>query len=67
MNEAINYNNINQVRQIGLDILERELGVAGLIIFLKQFENGYGDYTKERNKSLADFTIEDIVNGIDKS
>lgn len=67
MNKAINYNNINQVRQIGLDILERELGIAGLIIFLKQFENGCGDYTKERNKSLADFTIEDIVNGISKS
>ena len=67
MNKAINYNNTNQVRQFGLDVLERELGIAGLIIFLKQFDNGYGDYTKERRKSLADFTIEDIVSGIGKS
>jgi hypothetical protein len=66
MNKAINCNNINQVRQIGLDILEKELGITGLIIFLKQFENGYGDYTKERNKILADFTIDDIVSGICK-
>jgi len=67
MNKAINYNNTNQVRQIGLDVLERELGIAGLLIFLKQFDNGYGDYTKERTKSLADFTIESIVSGIGKS
>lgn len=64
MNSAINYNNTNQVRQIGLDVLERELGITGLIIFLKQFDNGHGDYTKERQKKLADFTIEDIVSGI---
>ena len=67
MNEAINYNNINQIRQIGLDILERELGIAGLIIFLKQFENGCSDYTKERNKRLSDYTLDGIINGINKS
>jgi hypothetical protein len=36
------------LRQAGLDALRRDLGAAGMVRFLQQFEMGKGDYTAER-------------------
>jgi hypothetical protein len=36
------------LRQAGLDALRRDLGAAGMVRFLQQFEMGQGDYTAER-------------------
>lgn len=36
------------LRRAGLDALQRELGVTGMIRFLQQFESGAGDYTTDR-------------------
>ena len=34
-----------QLRETALSIIARELGPVGLLRFLKQYEQGYGDYT----------------------
>lgn len=41
------------LRQAGLDALRRELGAAGMVRFLQQFEMGSGDYTVERWQWLS--------------
>ena len=38
-----------QIRARGIEALHRELGPSGVIRFLKQFERGRGDYSKERH------------------
>ena len=43
---------LDQIRQTGLEALERELGPVGFIRFLQQFETGAGDYTAERHNWL---------------
>jgi hypothetical protein len=55
---------LSNIRQRGLDALTRELGAAGAVLFLRQFENGYGDYTKERETLLKDVSIDDIASSI---
>ncbi len=50
-----------QLRETALSILGRELGPVGLLRFLRQYENGYGDYTKERGELLKDETVESIA------
>lgn len=50
----------------GYKVLEKELGAAGTVIFLKQFENGSGDYTKEKEKVLKENNIDEIVDRINK-
>jgi hypothetical protein len=35
-----------------------------MVEFMRQFDSGYGDYTKERHKWLDGLTIEDISNEI---
>lgn len=52
-----------EIRQTGLEALARELGPAGMIRFLQQFERGQGDYSVERlsllgNKSVAELAEE---------
>ena len=54
-------NDLSMIRQEGLKALSNKLGAAGTIIFMRQFESGYGDYTKERENSLKDTSIDDIV------
>jgi len=45
---------LEQIRQQGLKALARELGPAGLVRFLQQFESGRGDYTSDRHQWLTD-------------
>jgi hypothetical protein len=54
----------NIIRKIGLESLTKELGPVGMAYFLKQYDMGEGDYTKEREELLKDITIEDIENEI---
>jgi hypothetical protein len=41
-------------------VLVDALGYDDAIRFIRQFDNGSGDYTKERHQWLDKFTIEDI-------
>ena len=59
MNTTINTNNFPEVRKIGLEALKNALGPAGMVRFIQQYENGNGDYTKEKYQQ-PDLTVEDI-------
>ena len=52
------------IREDGLRVLVKELGPVGTADFLRQFENGSGNYTEEREELLKDVTIDDIVSSI---
>ena len=50
-----------QIRQIGLEILSRELGPVAMIRFLQQYETGSGDYSTKRHQWLDKISIDDIA------
>ena len=56
--------NLSAIRQAGFRALTRELGATGTVLFIRQFENGYGNYTEERDAMLKDISLEDIVASI---
>ena len=51
---------------LGLRAVEKRLGTTGMIHFLRQFESGSGDYTKERAKWLKNDSVEQIVEAVKK-
>jgi hypothetical protein len=57
---------MNSIRKLGIEALNEKLGPLGLVEFMRQFDSGYGDYTKERYNWLDGLTIEDISNEIKK-
>jgi hypothetical protein len=57
---------MNTIRKLGIEALNEKLGPVGMVEFMRQFDSGYGDYTKERHNWLAGLTIEDISNEIKK-
>jgi hypothetical protein len=59
MNTTINVNNLIEIRKTGLQALREALGPVGMVRFIQQYENGYGDYTKEKYQQ-PDLTIEEI-------
>jgi hypothetical protein len=59
MNTAINVNNLIEIRKTGLQALKEALGPVGMVRFIQQYENGSGDYTKEKYQQ-PDLTVEEI-------
>lgn len=51
-----------QIREAGMEVLSRELGVAGMIRFMQQFEMGRGDYSQDRHQWLDKYSVDDIAN-----
>ena len=49
-----------EIRTIGFDALVRELGPAGAIRFIQQYESGHGDYTRNRKKLLPKKSVLEI-------
>jgi hypothetical protein len=66
MNTAINVNNLVEIRKTGLQALRDALGPVGMVRFIQQYENGYGDYTKEKYQQ-PDLTVEEIDSLLRKS
>jgi hypothetical protein len=54
------YRNPNLIRKLGIKALTKELGPVGMACFIRLFDHGEGDYTKERHAVLDKITIEDI-------
>jgi hypothetical protein len=50
-----------QIRARGLAALREALGRAGMVRFLQQFEQGSGDYTRDRRKWVDQTSLEEIV------
>ena len=59
MTATINANNLMEIRKIGLQALREALGPVGMVRFFQLYENGFGDYTKEKYQQ-PDLTIEEI-------
>ncbi len=55
-----------EVNQQAINLLYKELGVVDAVRFLKQFTQGYGNYTQEREAIFANQSLEDIVSEIEK-
>jgi hypothetical protein len=53
-----------QIREAGFAALVRELGVAGALRFLRDSEVGSGDYTAERQDTLPEGNVRQLVERI---
>lgn len=53
-----------ELTEEALQILQRELGTADTIRFLRQFSTGLGNYTDERATSEDKETLDELLNTI---
>jgi len=56
----------NEIRKEGLKALTEKLGPLGMVLFLRQFDAGNGDYTIERGQWLSGWTAEKIYEQLRK-
>lgn len=57
---------IDEIRKAGFDALSRSLGPDGMIRFLLQFDDGGGDYTKNRHSWLKNDSVDQIYSELKK-
>lgn len=55
-----------EINQQAIHLLYKELGVVDAVRFLKQFTQGYGNYTEEREVIYKNKSLDDIVSEIEK-
>lgn len=55
-----------EINQQAIHLLYKELGVVDAVRFLKQFTQGYGNYTQEREVLFDKKSLDDIVSEIEK-
>lgn len=55
-----------ELRRRGLEILVRELGYADAMRFLLQYETGMGDYTRDRENLIPNWTVGEMIAEADK-
>jgi len=58
--------NLNEIRNEGYRALTRQLGAAGTVMFMRQFESGSGNYTEERRELMDENPVEVIAERIRK-
>jgi hypothetical protein len=58
--------NPSVIRNEGYRVLTRELGAAGAVVFLRQFESGSGNYTEDRRAVMDENTVDRIADRIRK-
>ena len=63
---AIVIGNPSAIRNEGYKVLVQGLGVAGAVMFLRQIEDGTGNYTEERRSALEQNSINSIAARIKK-
>ena len=57
---------LTELTQDAIRILYRELGVIETVRFLRQFTNGYGDYTAEREALLGQKSLSELLMAINE-
>ena len=55
-----------EINQQAITLLYKELGTVDAVRFLKQFTQGYGNYTQERESLFANKSLDEIVSDIEK-
>ena len=55
-----------EINQQAISLLYKELGVVDAVRFLKQFTQGFGNYTQERESIFANKSLDDVVSEIEK-
>ncbi|HQU37802.1 MAG TPA: hypothetical protein PLR65_14555 [Anaerolineales bacterium] len=55
-----------EINQQAISLLYKELGVVDAVRFLRQFTQGFGDYTKEREILFENKSVQEIVSEIEK-
>ncbi len=59
IDENFNFNSPRAIREAGFKALVDALTPAGAVLFMQQFEDGHGDYTKEKY-DLPDESFDEI-------
>lgn len=56
-----------ELRQQGIALLKKQLGIRGFIEFMQDFGFSAGDYTKNREKWLNEQSVDEVINGFEKT
>ena len=54
------------LRRQGIEVLVRELGYANAMRFMLQFDSGRGDYTRDRDQIIPNWTDDELLKQADK-
>ncbi len=61
MVDPLDLSNIEELRKEGLKALAERLGPIGMVNFIRLFNNGFGDYSTERQSLIENLSETDFL------
>lgn len=55
-----------EIRKQGWQVLMSQLGIAGTVKFMMEYNQGEGDYTRDRQEMFQKFTVKELVEDMKK-
>lgn len=64
---AVAYKTEQEVQKLGFEVLYQNLGATDFIRFMQQFNQGYGNYTEDRQQWQKDYSVDAILAEMENS
>ncbi|MEQ1557497.1 MAG: hypothetical protein ABL933_00985 [Methyloglobulus sp.] len=61
---ATPYKTEQEIQQLGLEVLQKGLGVSDFIRFIQQFNKGYGNYVEDRQEWQQQYSVNQLIDEI---
>jgi hypothetical protein len=61
---ATPYKTEQEIQQLGMEALQKGLGVGGFIRFMQQFNKGYGNYVEDRQEWQRRYSVNQLIDEI---
>lgn len=50
-----------EIQQLGIEVLQKGLGVTDFICFIQQFDKGHGNYVEDRQEWQKDYSVKQLL------
>ena len=62
--KTAHYKTEQEIQQLGIEALQKGLGVSNFIRFMQQFNKGYGNYVEDRQEWQKSYSVDQLISEI---
>lgn len=61
------YKTEQEIQQLGIEVLQKGLGITDFIRFMQQFDKGHGNYVEDRKQWQKDYSVNQLLEEMAKT
>ena len=61
------YKTEQEIQQLGIEVLQKGLGITDFIRFMQQFDKGHGNYVEDRQQWQKNYSVNQLLEEMAKT